>query len=114
MFGSSTETQGLVIAEARAAGTPAVVVSGGGASETVRSGEDGIVVAPEFGEFAEAVRSLLGDSARLASLSEACLRNAHDYTPGAMTERIIGVYERATGGHVHSAHSVGSGPDEAP
>jgi glycosyltransferase involved in cell wall biosynthesis len=98
VFGSSTETQGLVIAEARAAGTPAVVVTGGGASETVRNGEDGLVVQPELGEFAEAIRFLLGDSERLKRFAAACRRNAAEFTPGAMTERIVGVYERARAG----------------
>lgn len=98
VFGSSTETQGLVIAEARAAGTPSVVVTGGGASETVRNGEDGLVVEPELGPFAEAMRSLLGDRATLARFSEACRRNALQFTPGAMAERVLGVYERALRG----------------
>lgn len=95
VFGSSTETQGLVIAEARAAGTPCVVVDRGGAAETVRHGEDGLIVPPEVGPFAEAVRALLRDDARRHAMREACLRNARHYTPSAMAERVMEVYEQA-------------------
>jgi glycosyltransferase involved in cell wall biosynthesis len=92
VFGSSTETQGLVIAEARAVGTPSVVVNQGGASENVRHGEDGFVVPPEAGSFAEAVRTVLGSAEVRARMSESCLRNSRLYTPRAMAERVQDVY----------------------
>jgi len=95
VFSSTTETQGLVVAEARAAGTPSVVVSGGGASETVRHGEDGLIVPPELQPFSEAIRCLLGDEARRRAMREACLRNAPCYTPAAMARRVLEVYEQA-------------------
>jgi glycosyltransferase involved in cell wall biosynthesis len=95
VFGSCTETQGLVVAEARAAGTPAVVVNRGGAAETVRDGEDGLVVEPEPEAFAEAIRMLLRDAARRSALRKACHRNAHHYTPAAMVDGVLAVYERA-------------------
>ena len=44
VFPSPSETQGLVIGEARAAGAPCVVVEAGGAPETVSEGEDGFRV----------------------------------------------------------------------
>lgn len=43
-FASRTETQGLVLAEALAAGLPAVAVDGPGVRDSVRDGLDGIVV----------------------------------------------------------------------
>jgi glycosyltransferase involved in cell wall biosynthesis len=92
VFGSSTETQGLVVAEARATGTPAVVVDEGGAPETVKHGEDGLVVSPETDEFAAAIRSLLKyDNVRL-EMRAACLRKARRYTPSAMADRVMEVY----------------------
>jgi 1,2-diacylglycerol 3-alpha-glucosyltransferase len=45
VFASRTETQGLVLAEALAAGLPAVAVDGPGVSDSVRDGIDGVVVA---------------------------------------------------------------------
>ncbi len=93
VFASTTETQGLVMAEARAAGTPCVIVRGGGASETITDGEDGIIVEPEREAFASAVTALLEDSSRLSAMRSACLRLANRYTPEAMTDTVLRVYE---------------------
>ena len=95
VFGSSTETQGLVIAEARAAGTPSVVVSEGGACENVLHGEDGFVVESETGAFAEAIRTVLRNNELKGRMSDNCLRNARLYTPSAMAARVQEVYEWA-------------------
>jgi 1,2-diacylglycerol 3-alpha-glucosyltransferase len=45
LFVSRTETQGLVLAEALAAGLPAVAVDGPGVRDSVRPGADGVIVA---------------------------------------------------------------------
>jgi glycosyltransferase involved in cell wall biosynthesis len=93
VFGSSTETQGLVVAEARAAGTPALVADEGGAPETVIHAEDGFVVRAETAEFAGAIRSFLKyDNVRLG-MRGACRRNARRYTPSAMADRVMEVYK---------------------
>src|SRR5262249_45462716 len=99
VFGSTTETQGLVIAEARAAGTPSVVVNAGGAHETVQDGKDGLVVAPEVEAFTAALRVLLRYEERRAAMRAACLSSAPYYTPTAMAERVQAVYERALQHH---------------
>ncbi len=93
VFGSTTETQGLVVAEARAAGTPAVVVNEGGAPETVTNGEDGLVVRAEREDFTAAIRSLLKYDKVRQEMRESCLRNARRYTPSAMADRVIEVYD---------------------
>ena len=46
-FASRTETQGLVLAEALAAGLPAVAIAGPGVADSVRDGVDGVIVAAE-------------------------------------------------------------------
>ncbi len=46
-FASRTETQGLVLAEALAAGLPAVAVEGPGVADSVRDGVDGRIVPAE-------------------------------------------------------------------
>lgn len=68
VFASRTETQGLVLAEALSAGLPAVAVDGPGVGDSVRDGEDGVIVAamPEPGRaerVAAAVEELAGDEA---------------------------------------------------
>jgi glycosyltransferase involved in cell wall biosynthesis len=47
VFASQTETQGIVLAEALAAGLPVAAVDGPGVSETVRPGLDGLIVPAE-------------------------------------------------------------------
>jgi 1,2-diacylglycerol 3-alpha-glucosyltransferase len=46
-FASRTETQGLVLAEALAAGLPAVALAGPGVADSLRDGVDGVIVAAE-------------------------------------------------------------------
>ena len=45
-FASQTETQGLVLAEALAAGLPVVALDGPGVADSVRDGVDGLIVRP--------------------------------------------------------------------
>jgi glycosyltransferase involved in cell wall biosynthesis len=59
VFASETETQGLAVSEAQAAGLPVVAVRASGVEEAVRSGETGLLLPPKVDEFAEALQSLL-------------------------------------------------------
>lgn len=108
VFASTTETQGLVMAEARAAGTPCVVARGGGASETVVDGEDGVIVEPTREALAAAIRELLDDRQRLERMREACLRNAIRYTPYAMTDAVLKVYQSVVGGGTEKSAACSS------
>ncbi len=69
VFASRTETQGVSIAEALAAGLPCVVVGAMGAAESVENGVNGLVVPPREIAFREAVSSLLSDPKRRAEMS---------------------------------------------
>lgn len=58
-FASTSETQGMVLAEAMAAGAPVVALDAPGARELVRDGENGRLIANEdVDEFAEALESV--------------------------------------------------------
>lgn len=95
-FPSPSETQGLVIGEARAAGTPSVVVDAGGAPETVKDGEDGFCVPPDDkAAFVSCVARILQDRDLRERLRTNALRNAHHFTPETMVSRVLEVYERA-------------------
>ncbi|MGC8669256.1 MAG: glycosyltransferase, partial [Chthonomonadales bacterium] len=106
LFGSSTETQGLVVGEARAAGAPAVVVRDGGAGETVRHGEDGLLVDPNPQAMAAAALELLSDRNRLQLMKDACLRNARELTPAAMAQRVVNVYQAAIEGRARARDKI--------
>lgn len=96
VFPSPSETQGLVIGEARAAGTPAVVIDAGGAPETVQHGIDGFRVPEGDREgFVATVLSLLRDRAMLARLSDCARETALEQSPERMTLRMLDIYERA-------------------
>ena len=103
-FPSPSETQGLVIGEARAAGVPCVVVDAGGAPETVRHGEDGFrVPCGDTEAFAACVLNILQNTALRNALRENARRNARDYTPQRMVERVVEIYRGAA--------DAGSRPD---
>jgi 1,2-diacylglycerol 3-alpha-glucosyltransferase len=95
VFGSCTETQGLVVAEARAAGTPAVVSRVGGASENVTDGEDGLIVEPSPEAFSRAISAVLENTNRRIEMRQRCRHNAQLQTPAAMALRVAGVYREA-------------------
>jgi glycosyltransferase involved in cell wall biosynthesis len=73
-FASRTETQGLVLAEALAAGLPVVAVDGPGVRDSVRDGIDGLVVsaqpdATRVGRLAGAMVELATDAERRVSMA---------------------------------------------
>jgi len=78
VFASKTETQGLVVSEAKAVGLPAVVVDEAGVSESVVNGEDGYLVPEDEQIFADKCLSILlnpelkqtmGEKARLNAIN---------------------------------------------
>jgi len=61
VFSSVTETQGLVIPEAKAAGLPVVAVKANGVSEMVIDGEDGFLTQINKDDFVNKIAVLLSD-----------------------------------------------------
>ncbi|MCS6777873.1 MAG: glycosyltransferase [Chloroherpetonaceae bacterium] len=95
-FPSPSETQGLVVGEARAAGTPCVVVDAGGAPETVVHGVDGFRVPPDAPDiFAARVIEIIQNPQLRLFLQQNALRNALHFTPEHMIERTVQVYRQA-------------------
>ncbi len=94
---SRTETQGLVVAEALAAGLPVVAIDAPGVRDAVRGGTDGLLVdaapaATRPARMAGAVASLLADRARLAAMAEAAGRDADRLGLETRTREVIGLY----------------------
>lgn len=96
-FASLTETQGLVLAEALAAGLPVVARDGPGVRDTVRDSVDGLVVAqgepPGPGPLAEAIVALVSDPARRASLAAAASEGAGRLDVRHRVGEIVELYE---------------------
>ncbi|HEX6654890.1 MAG TPA: glycosyltransferase, partial [Candidatus Limnocylindria bacterium] len=90
-FASQTETQGLVLAEALAAGVPVVALRGPGVADSVRDGVDGVVIQePTAAALGNAIRQLAGDSRRRAAMAAAA---SHDAGRFAVDQRIGEVVE---------------------
>lgn len=93
VFPSKTETQGLAVGEALAAGIPAIVVNGGGAPEAVREGETGYIVEDDPQLMADCVLNLLADEPRRLRLAANARIFAKELSPDKVAGRIIALYE---------------------
>jgi glycosyltransferase involved in cell wall biosynthesis len=95
------EAFGMALLEAQASGVPVVAGATGGVSEIVVHGVTGLLVPPgDAPAFARAVRSLLVDRARCATLAEAArhrVRAEHDISSAA--RRLNAVFEAVFAGN---------------
>ncbi len=94
LFCSLTDTQGLVLIEAMAAGTPIVAVEAPGAQDALYDG-GGVLTPASEERFADAVLDLLADENRRHQLASEALRVASRYTVEAVTECLVNAYEDA-------------------
>ncbi|MDR5865437.1 glycosyltransferase [Halomonas koreensis] len=94
-FASHSETQGMVVAEAMAAGLPVVAVSAPGVVEVVVDGENGRLLAEDDAAAMAAALVALGDEARRRPLHHGARVTAADYDERLCAERCLAVYRRA-------------------
>ena len=97
VFVSRTETQGLVLAEALAAGLPAVAVEGPGVGDSVRDGVDGVIIAAEpdstlADRLAGAVAELLVDDARRAEMAARARSDAGRFAVERRVGEVLEMY----------------------
>lgn len=94
-FASHSETQGMVVAEAMAAGLPVVAIEAPGVREVVVDGHNGRLLAEDdLDAMAEALVALTDPDVRLP-LAEDALDTAADYDEKRCAERCLAVYRRA-------------------
>ena len=103
LFPSKTETQGLAVGEALAAGLPCVVVNAGGAPESVRDGIDGFLVSDDPVSMADRALELLADAALRGRMADAAKRGAAGRTPAGIGGRVAAVYEELIAGQREKA-----------
>jgi glycosyltransferase involved in cell wall biosynthesis len=97
VFASRTETQGLVLVEALAAGLPVVAVAGPGVADSVRDGVDGVVVADGAAgavalRLADAVMALGRDAGRRAALARAAAAGAQRFDLSRRIAEMVELY----------------------
>jgi 1,2-diacylglycerol 3-alpha-glucosyltransferase len=94
VFTSVTDTQGLVLVEAMAAGVPAVAVKAPGPID-ILAGGGGLLVPAEEDAFVKAVLMLLNDEVRRKEMGQEALRLAQPYAISETTKKMLAVYEEA-------------------
>jgi len=93
LFASLTETQGLVIAEALAAGTPVVAVDAPGVRDVLNQGKGGYLVPEEINPFSEKVLALLEDKELLNSKAMEAREVAEKFSAETMAGKLLKSYK---------------------
>jgi glycosyltransferase involved in cell wall biosynthesis len=95
LFPSSTETLGLVLLEAMAAGCPVVGAARGGIPDIVTDGVNGCLYNPDDpASLTTAVHRLLGDPAQRSALRLAARQEAERWGWAGATEQLRGYYRQ--------------------
>ncbi|MEB3256407.1 MAG: glycosyltransferase family 1 protein [Synechococcaceae cyanobacterium] len=98
LFPSSTETLGLVLLEAMAAGCPVVGAARGGIPDIVTDGVNGCLYNPDDPDsLTAAVQRLLGDPAQRRALRLAARQEAERWGWAGATEQLRGYYRQVLG-----------------
>lgn len=95
VFASVTETQGLVLSESLASGTPVVAVDGPGIRDVLKDGQGGYLVPEDKEQFADSVNHLLSNPALLASKAKEAESLADDFSAIKMAKTLVEHYRRA-------------------
>ncbi|MGH7417203.1 MAG: glycosyltransferase, partial [Candidatus Rokuibacteriota bacterium] len=103
VFASQTETQGLVLAEALAAGLPVVAVAGPGVASTIRPGIDGeLVPAEPAATLAERLGvvagALAGDRRRRERMAAQAREGAARFDVRTRVAEVAGLYRELLAG----------------
>lgn len=99
VFASDTETQGLVLLEAMAAGVPVISTAVMGTRD-ILAPERGALVAPQDAAgFAATINRLLGDAALRSRLADEAPQYAREWASDVMARRLADFYHRAKVNH---------------
>ena len=94
VFTSVSETQGIVIAEAKASGLPVVAVDAFGVSEMVENEEDGFLTELDMEKFNQKILKLLQDPALYQRMSRQAMINAEKLSTENCTDKLVFCYEQ--------------------
>ncbi|MFH0886702.1 MAG: glycosyltransferase [bacterium] len=93
VFASTTETQGLVIAEAKAAGLPTVAVDAQGINDVLIDGQDGFLVPQDENIFADKVLHLIKNKPLRHKMAKIAGKNAQKLSAHHMANSILKIYK---------------------
>ena len=110
VFSSQSETQGMVLAEAMAAGVPAVALDAPGAREIVNDRNGRLLPGGASDqEFAGAIAELAGNADRLRELGTAARDTACEFSLEKCADRMLELYQRLVREYGH-APAADQGP----
>jgi len=116
VFSSTSETQGMVLAEAMAAETPVIALDASGSREVVEDGQNGRLLPEESpsDDFAGAAIDLMGDPEALERARRRAMETARSLSREACAARLEALYEAVLAGLTHetSPHEVPVDPWE--
>lgn len=92
VFSSVTETQGLVLVEAMAAGTPVVAVDAPGVRDVV-NGKNGFLVGNSIREFSEKIIKVLDDNKLREKMSQNAIKTSSNYSISKMSKKMLQIYK---------------------
>jgi glycosyltransferase involved in cell wall biosynthesis len=93
LFASKTETQGMVITEAMAAGTPVVAIDASGVSDIVRNGQNGYLTAENEDDFSGHMDQIMTKPMLHQQLSHGAVDTAQAYSGESVAQRAVQVYK---------------------
>lgn len=96
VFASRTETQGLVLLEAMALGTPVIALSVMGTTDILAPGRGCRTPADDPKDFAAAMVDVLGNPQLRAQLSLQAREYAHEWSDRTMAQRLARLYRQLT------------------
>lgn len=96
VYGSKSETQGMILTEAMYMGLPIVAVKAPGAQDMVGNFVTGILTKESKEEFSQAVLKLFNDSELRKQYAQNARKSAlENYTSQVCTQKLLGTYEKA-------------------
>jgi glycosyltransferase involved in cell wall biosynthesis len=101
LFASQTETQGLVVLEALAQGTPCICVDVMGPGEILRDGKGGLLAEPDAEDLARCILQEETQPALRARLRREARAKACQYGLDRLTERLLMLYRQVIAAHPH-------------
>ncbi len=106
VFSSITETQGLVLVEAMAAGLPVVAIKAFGVLDMVDHGINGLLTECDEGEFTAAILKMLNDDKAYQYFRHNALIKAEEVSSPNMALQLERVYQDLTNRNIHRRSRV--------